>query len=300
MNYIIIDLEWNNAYASKVSGFINEVFEIGAVMLNEELYVVDTFSCFIRPQISKRLRGKVKRLTNTTNEDVFSGITFNQALSEFGRWVGDSENIILTWGDADIRVLMENNRYINSVQRLPFLSVYADLQKLFHRIKKLPSKEQPGLVTAAEIVGINVEIFSLNRALDDSLLSAEIFRRIFDAEKLKEISVKADDKFYDRLEFKPHNITRLNHPLVDKTQLSYNCKYCGLPAERISEWKYSKQYFRADFFCDVCNKEFKVGVRFRKYFERLEVSKTVKEITDLPDSDEKTPNQGTVARSESI
>jgi DNA polymerase III epsilon subunit-like protein len=63
MDFIIMDLEWNNTYARKTKGFINEIIEIGAVKLDENLNFKDKFSCLVRPQIGKKLRGSVKELT---------------------------------------------------------------------------------------------------------------------------------------------------------------------------------------------------------------------------------------------
>ena len=34
MYYVMMDFEWNTAYAYKRSGFINEIIEIGAVVLS--------------------------------------------------------------------------------------------------------------------------------------------------------------------------------------------------------------------------------------------------------------------------
>ena len=51
MDFIIMDLEWNNTYARKTKGFINEIIEIGAVKLDENLNFKDKFSCLIKPKI---------------------------------------------------------------------------------------------------------------------------------------------------------------------------------------------------------------------------------------------------------
>ena len=50
MDFIIMDLEWNNTYARKTKGFINEIIEIGAVKLDENLNFKDKFSCLVRPR----------------------------------------------------------------------------------------------------------------------------------------------------------------------------------------------------------------------------------------------------------
>ena len=76
MQYVIMDLEWNNTYARKTSAFINEIIEIGAVKLNDNFDEVDNFSCIIRSQIGRKLRGSIKRLTNLTNDDISAGLPF--------------------------------------------------------------------------------------------------------------------------------------------------------------------------------------------------------------------------------
>ena len=48
MQFVVMDLEWNNTYCKKKKGFLNEIIEIGAVKLDENLNQVDTFSLFIK------------------------------------------------------------------------------------------------------------------------------------------------------------------------------------------------------------------------------------------------------------
>lgn len=87
MQYIVMDLEWNNVYSIKRGGFMNEVIEIGAVRLDEQLCEIDAFSHLIKSQIGKRLRGHVRELTHLTNEDLQSGEPFTQTMarSKMGR-----------------------------------------------------------------------------------------------------------------------------------------------------------------------------------------------------------------------
>ena len=60
MFYVIMDLEWNNSYNKYRKCFVNEILEIRAVMVNDELEVIDTFSAIIRSQLIKKLSGRVK------------------------------------------------------------------------------------------------------------------------------------------------------------------------------------------------------------------------------------------------
>ncbi len=282
MKYIVMDLEWNNTYGRKINGFINEVIEIGAVKLDENLNVVDTFSHLIRSQIGKKLRGSVKRLTNITNEDIDGGIPFAQAFTEFHHWIGPDESVVLTWGDGDIRVLIDNYRYLSGIGRIPFLSNYADLQRLFQNVYKTPASKQIGLAAAAQLLDIKDEDYASHRALDDSLLSAECFKRCYNFDHLEKISKICDDSFYERLSFKSYAITNINNPLVDKNKLNYSCEYCKKDAEQKTEWKNSNQYFRAVFYCSDCGKTFKVGVRFKRFYDKLDVRKitSIVEVSD--------------------
>ncbi|MBP9988568.1 MAG: exonuclease domain-containing protein [Ruminococcus sp.] len=280
MHYIILDLEWNNTYARKNKGFINEIIEIGAVMLNDNLDTIKEFSCLIKPQISKRLRSNIKQLTHITNDDVRNGIPFNDAMSEFNAWIGDEENVILTWGDGDIRVLIENYKYLNSITTIPFLENYIDIQHYFQIKMKMPLSKQIGLFNAAEAVGINPDDFSHHRALDDSLLTADCFRKVFDKADFFDSIKPCNEEFYKKLFFKPRVISNINNSLVDRDLLNYKCDKCGVNGKLLKGWKFSNQYFRAIYQCPECGQKVRVAVRFKKYFDRLETKKNVSIITE--------------------
>lgn len=62
MYYVVMDLEWNNSFVKSTQKFINEIIEIGAVKLDEDLNAVGTFSEIIKPVISRKLRSRIKIL----------------------------------------------------------------------------------------------------------------------------------------------------------------------------------------------------------------------------------------------
>ncbi|MEE0638382.1 MAG: 3'-5' exonuclease, partial [Acutalibacteraceae bacterium] len=243
MDFIIMDLEWNNTYARKTKGFINEIIEIGAVKLDENLNFKDKFSCLVRPQIGKKLRGSVKELTNITNEEVRSGEQFTKVFSSFRRWIG-SECVLLTWGDGDIRVLIDNYKYLNGINTVPFLSYYADMQAYIQSVLGTPKSRQIGLSTAAQELGIDESSFSHHRAYDDSLLSAECLKKVYSKDAFKPYIRECNDEFYARLTFKAHPISNIHSPLIDKSVLDYKCEICSGKCEQTKQWSYSNQYFR--------------------------------------------------------
>ncbi len=281
-----MDLEWNNTYAKKTSGFINEIIEIGAVKLNSDLDPVDEFSCIIRSQIGRKLRGSVKKLTNLTNDDISGGLPFTKAFSLFRKWIGTEETVILTWGEGDIRVLIENYSYLNGINTIPFLEYYCDLQRYFQRNGSAHPEQQTGLISAAQEVGIDPEIYTHHRALGDSLLTADIFEIIYNSEAFKKEIITCNSEYYSRLLYKAKVIKNLDNPLVDKKRLEHYCDSCGKQCKLVSPWKFSCQFFRASFYCSDCDTTYGVRVRFKKLYDKVDYKKIVTVLGNGSDEEE--------------
>lgn len=286
MNYIIMDLEWNNSYMKSAEKFINEIIEIGAVKLDADLNTVDTFSELIKPVVSKKLRSRIKNLTHITNEDVRHGRPFSQVIKEFADWVGE-DALIMTWGDTDIRTLQTNFKYFLNIKNIEFIEKYADLQKFCQCFINMENVQQAGLSYAAGCLEIDPEKYPHHRALDDSLLSAECFKKVFNADKLAEFIKACDKDFYARLDFKPYVIKDKNDPLIDKNLFNCYCDICGGKVEVKKKWKFMNQSFRGIFFCPNCNREFRVNLRVKKFYDRLDIKRNYSEIIHTQENADK-------------
>lgn len=281
MNYIVMDMEWNTAYCKKLDGFMNEIIEIGAVKLDAALQEIDSFSVIIKSQIGKRLQSRVKTLTHLTNDDIANGISFQNAIMLFTDWLGTEENTFLTWGDGDIRTLIKNCEYFLNTAELPFVHHYCDLQKYCQSFTDAASSgQQLGLSVAAEKLGINPDDYPHHRALDDSRLSVACLKSVFDADALKKYTRPCDREFYARLAFKPYYIRDMHNPLVDKKQFRCVCILCGGKVKKEKNWKFSNNSFRAVFYCPQCDYRFRVAVRYKQLYDRLEVRKTFTEVKE--------------------
>lgn len=115
MQYIVLDLEWNQpwpgSYAAKkvlpveIHG---EIIQIGAVRILENGTVGDEFQVLVRPKYYKKLNSRVSKLTGIRDIDLRdSGLPFPEALAKFREWIG-GECIFLTWGFDDITLLEDN------------------------------------------------------------------------------------------------------------------------------------------------------------------------------------------------
>ena len=286
MQYVILDLEWNNAYSKKKAGYINEIIEIGAVKINEDLDTVDTFSKIIRSQIGRKLRGSVKRLTNLTNDDILTGEPFSKAFAQFKNWMGNEKTVIMSWGDGDVRTLIENYNYFCGIETVPFLHYYCDLQRCFQKIKKRRPDQQAGLITAAQEMGIDPEGYAHHRALGDAQLTADIFEILYDESVFQKEIRKCDNEFYERLMYKAKVLKNIENPLVDKKRLEHYCDTCGKPCALVEPWKFSCNFFRAKFYCEDCDTTYAVRVRFKKLYDSVDFKKIVTVCNTSEDDDE--------------
>ncbi|MBQ9945845.1 MAG: exonuclease domain-containing protein [Clostridia bacterium] len=271
MYYVIMDLEWNNSYNKIKKCFVNEVLEIGAVLVDEELEVIDTFSVIIRSQLIKKLSGRVKNLTHISNEDMSSGVSFQKAIADFSKWIGGRNCVFMSWGNSDIRVLVDNFSMFCGMNRIPFLTQYVDLQKYCQEFIVGVTNQQIGLVNAAVHMGIDVSQCSFHRALEDSLLGLRCLKKCFNRDHLLNTAVICDTSFYQKLLFKSSVITNINNPKVDKSRMKCDCSVCNKPMSRMSDWKVVNQSFSAMFFCRECERLINFSIRFKEYYDRIDV-----------------------------
>ena len=278
MFFVIMDLEWNNSYNKYRKCFVNEILEIGAVMVNDELEVIDTFSVIIRSQLIKKLSGRVKSLTHITNEDMISGVSFQRAVADFSKWIGSRNCVFLSWGNSDIRVLYDNFSMFCGMKGIPFLTQYADLQKYCQQFIVSASNQQIGLMNAAVEMGVDMSDCNFHRALEDSLLGLRCLKKCYNKERLLNASVICDRAFYQKLLFKATMIKNINNPRIDRNKLKCVCEKCGEQMRRMSDWKSMNQSFSALFYCKKCERLVNYSVRFKEYYDRIESKSTINEI----------------------
>lgn len=290
MNYIIMDLEWNNSFNKATQRFMNEIIEIGAVKLDDELNQVDTFSELIKPVVSKKLRSRIKTLTNISNEDVKAGQPFSAVIKAFEEWVGE-DSVVMSWGDTDIRTLLTNYKWFMKKDSLDFIKRYADLQKYCQCFINMENVQQAGLSYAAQCLKIDPDSFPHHRALDDSLLSAECFKKVFDKEKLGEFVKDCDYDFYARLLFHPYVIKSKNDPLIDKNLFNCFCEICGGKVQTVKKWKFMNQSFRGIFYCENCDREFRVNLRVKKFYDYIDIKRNCNEIIRTKEANNEAPEE---------
>ncbi len=114
MNYIVIDLEWNQPLSPQRMirepfNLGGEIIQIGAVKIDnlQELNITDRYSEIVRPVYYTKMNKHVTEVTELTDDDLMQGRPFTEVCKEFLEWCGDDYSFI-TWGDADIFMLEDN------------------------------------------------------------------------------------------------------------------------------------------------------------------------------------------------
>lgn len=179
MNYIVLDMEWNQAVCREKAVLVpvrleGEIIQIGAVKLDGG----ETFKINIRPKVYTRMHSSVKKLTGITNNDLREGTPFPEAFDRFIRWCGPSP-VFLIWGNDDIRVLRANLAF-HSIPEI-VLGKWYNLQIIFDR-QFLHENRQCALASALEKLGLPFDVEHAHDALTDALGTADVCSRL-DIEK---------------------------------------------------------------------------------------------------------------------
>ncbi len=175
MNYIVLDLEWNQGTKKKQASeeLQFEIIEIGAVKLNERFEVVGEFGELIRPSIYRHMHHIIKEITHVSTGDLREARTFPEVADDFFAWCGE-DVMCCTWGSQDLTEFQRNLDYYGMEGYLPWPLYYYDVQKLYS-IMFDDGKKRKSLETAIVERKIPEDI-PFHRALNDTKYTARIMR----------------------------------------------------------------------------------------------------------------------------
>lgn len=158
MDYIVLDMEWNQPWPGSPSSrkvlpvaIRGEIIQIGAVRLTEEQFVADEFQVLVKPKYYTRLNRRVSKLTGIKDSRLKEeGIPFPEAMRRFREWCGE-DIVFLTWGFDDIGILRENLRLFGLSEE--WTSRWYNAQ-MFFNAQTDGSTAQKALKTAMEMFEI--------------------------------------------------------------------------------------------------------------------------------------------------
>ena len=192
MNYIVLDMEWNQPWPGSPSSrkvlpvqIRGEIIQIGAVRVTEDQQVTDEFQVLIKPKYYRHLNRRVSKLTGIKETRLKEeGIPFPEAMEQFRSWCGE-DIVFLTWGFDDIGILRENLRLFGLNEE--WTAKWYNAQMIFNA-QTDGSNAQKALKTAMEIFGIEATR-PAHDALGDAYHTALICARL----DLKKGAAEYDD-----------------------------------------------------------------------------------------------------------
>lgn len=236
MQYIIIDLEWNQplSYQSRVyrevgDKLIFEMIQIGAVRLDSDMRVADSISIPIQPTHYVKIHPRIQRMTGLGTEELADAPRFPEAMERFLRWCGE-DYVLLTWGCDDISVWQQNLDFFGVDVKLPMI---CDIQRLFSDVHQL--KERAGLRLAMEILQIEPdENRAFHNALNDAYYTALVFARCPEPEAVLRYPQQPKKLIHaghaSRQKLCGQEFDTLEEALASDTAMKPRCPVCSKPA----------------------------------------------------------------------
>ncbi len=153
--YVVIDLEMCNAPKPNGNnkGYKgSEIIQIGAVKLDQNYDVVDSYRSFVQPDFTM-ISARIEELTGIKQADVDNGNKFLDAIADFFAWIDNEQITLVSWSDCDeIQLSNEMEKKNLSIQKLiDMQGKWVDCQKIFgekiKRTSKLYNLEQALIIS---------------------------------------------------------------------------------------------------------------------------------------------------------
>lgn len=176
--YVVIDLEMCNVpqTARHKYGYKQEIIQIGAVLLDENMEIADCFNNYVKPMYGA-LDNFIIRLTGISWRDLSAAPYLKEALADFLNWLPDEDVTIVSWSMTDKTQLLKEiaEKGIADIRIDALSESWLDCQPMFS--EKLSNNRRYSLseaLVAADIPYEGAAHNGLNDARNTALLFAKM------------------------------------------------------------------------------------------------------------------------------
>lgn len=292
MNYIVMDLEWNQAPNKTTSPRVPtfEIIEIGAVKMNEHFQITDSYQSLVKPQLYSTMHKYTAEIVNLEMSELKKERCFKEVAQEFLEWCGE-DYIFCIWGVQDLTELQKNMDYYEMEPLSKGPLKYYDVQKLYS-LSCEDGRVRSSLSHVVERERLSEEV-PFHRAYGDAYYTALILAKISSADILERISfdtyrIPAGKK--EQIFWKFDNYTKfISQGYEEKAEIKANknitcvrCIYCEKALRKKIPW-YTPNNGKHYYTVAKCSEHgfMKGKIRVRKNKEELYyVVKTIKHINE--------------------
>ena len=261
MNYIVLDLEWNQ---SSNEENINrdlpfEIIEIGAIKLSQDKLMVGEFSELVKPQVYHQMHRITSKLIHLQMQELERGKPFQEVATDFLNWCG-TDYVFCTWGPLDLAEFQNNMKYYDMKPLSDGPIAFLDIQKLFSLAFE-DGKSRRSLEYAVDFLHIEKDI-PFHRAFSDAYYTGKVLAKISDPKLLARYSYDVfhlpkskEEEVYVVFDNYSKYITRefadKMEALHDKDVASTKCYVCRRNVKKRIRWfSPNGKHYYCLAFCD--------------------------------------------------
>lgn len=168
---MFLDLEMSMHPYKVDKNFVQEVIQVGYILVDKNDKVIETFNQNILPSIHRKITKRTIKFLGITQEEVDKGAPFGEFYDKFSEVIHKYNPGIIVWGRNDFLALNEAYK-INHLPSLATKTRYINLLKIHKNYFNL--KNDLGLFNALKLYE-NFEEVQAHNAYED----AEVTRKIF-------------------------------------------------------------------------------------------------------------------------
>lgn len=284
MAFIVVDLEFNNLdgigkyYPNIMNDYKeleninlnNEIIEIGAIKLDNYMKPIKEYKAYIKPSVFPILNPKISEITNITEVDLESGVTFNEGIEGLRDLIDDGD-IICSWAKDDIIEIINNSIY-KGYDDISWIKKYLDLQE--YSTKMLGKKKSLSLKHALEDLKIKIDNSKLHDALNDAIYTSLVLKRLYNLRILKNYII-TDINSIPAIEIK-----NLEEYDIDFSKVNQRCPKCNIKLNIEYDFKPIKWRFVSMGECPRCKNKMVDELIVKKTFNGEDVYKEIIRIVD--------------------
>lgn len=177
MKYVVVDLEMCQVPKLYRKGYpySMETIQIGAVLLDEEYNIADTFMTYVKPEYGM-IMTPIQKLTGITKRDVAQAPMMKEALQAFAEWLPEDATMVSWSANDSLQIQREREGKAIAFDGIEKLDCeWLDCQQTFSEIIQNP--KHYNLVEAMNLSDIDYDE-NVHDGLVDARNTALLFRKM--------------------------------------------------------------------------------------------------------------------------